>query len=497
MLLKIFIVLLLLCSGSNSEFLKGCLEITEENLEQSVKKFSHIFLLAHYSWDPLVYDFKNEMEFSQKKFKKENFTIASLEMNTNDKVQKRFGFLHSPTLVFIINGEIVSYYRNLKKRNYILPYIKRMVNFGEIEIFKSIEDVSSFMKIEDEFVLGFFESSNSTEFEAYQKLSSSFQNGLRFTSFITENENEFINFIKNDTFNLIYDPEKSLMTLYSKKRLSQVPKNENMIDWIAEHSEMSKPVIFEIGAMNFDDVFNSKKPTFLLFLGNNKEKNHHLLKQYKGVVYELLKSIPLIETQLFANFAFIDGVRFEHVVKEINPNMSFPAFYLIQNKHYYECIDCDDTQNISDQTKEMIKKYQTGKLFQIYKSEENEKELTFNTFESTVYDENFNILILFYAPLCHHCTHFHHFFEELDEKFMKMNNFIKMKYNLKTNSVPIVLESYIDSIPKIAFITKSNKIAFYQGLRSFHHLKIWIQQITEIIVKETVDATKINSNLPK
>jgi len=52
--------------------------------------------------DPLVLDFKNELEFAQKNFKKENFTIASLEMNRNEKTQKKLGFQHSPTLVFIV-----------------------------------------------------------------------------------------------------------------------------------------------------------------------------------------------------------------------------------------------------------------------------------------------------------------------------------------------------------------------------------------------------------
>jgi len=74
--------------------------------------------------------------------------------------------------------------------------MKRMVHFREIELFKSIKDVEDFMVNEDEFVLAHSESSNSVEFEAYKKLSTSFQNGLRFTCFLSDKSEDFLNLIK-------------------------------------------------------------------------------------------------------------------------------------------------------------------------------------------------------------------------------------------------------------------------------------------------------------
>ena len=76
---------------------------------------------------------------------------------------------------------------------------------------------------------------------------------------------------------------------------------------------------------------------------------------------------------------------------------------------------------------------------------------------------------------------------------MKKYDFIKLKYNLKTNSKPIVLESHIDSVPKIAFITKSNKIAFYSGRRSFQDVKNWIEELNVLVTKETIDPMKLNT----
>ena len=139
----------------------------------------------------------------------------------------------------------------------------------------------------------------------------------------------------------------------------------------------------------------------------------------------------MIETQLFANFGFIDGIRFEHLSNEINPHMQFPSIYLLQNQLYYECIDCNETQTMDLRIKEFIKKYQNGTLYQIYKSQnapnvkstlffysKQPKELSFNSFETVVYDENVNLLILFYTPLCHHCTHYHHFFDMVNMRIL-------------------------------------------------------------------------------
>jgi hypothetical protein len=81
----------------------------------------------------------------------------------------------------------------------------------------------------------------------------------------------------------------------------------------------------------------------------------------------------------------------------------------------------------------------------------------------------------------------------LSEEFLKMNDLIKLKYNLRTNSPPLVLEYYLQSVPVIAFITKTGKISLYKGPRSFHHVQSWIQEIATIILKETIDPMKINN----
>jgi hypothetical protein len=81
----------------------------------------------------------------------------------------------------------------------------------------------------------------------------------------------------------------------------------------------------------------------------------------------------------------------------------------------------------------------------------------------------------------------------LNEEFLKMNDLIKLKYNLRANSPPLVLENYLESVPVIAFITKSSKISLYKGPRSFYHVKAWILEISTIILKETIDPMKINN----
>jgi hypothetical protein len=117
----------------------------------------------------------------------------------------------------------------MKKSKYFVDHFKKFTKFKEIEIFKSTQDFNDFTKEQDDFVFSTFQSQNSTAFEAYQKLSSEFLSGIRFTCLI-EDEDNFEKFLKDTRVKYQYDVDIPKVFLFTKNQLFQVPKHENMID---------------------------------------------------------------------------------------------------------------------------------------------------------------------------------------------------------------------------------------------------------------------------
>jgi hypothetical protein len=199
----------------------------------------------------------------------------------------------------------------MKKSKYFVDYFNKFTKFKEVEIFKTKQEFNDFTKQQEDFVFSTFESQNSTAFEAYQKLSSEFLSGIRFSCLI-EKEDNFEGFLKNTRVEYQYDVDLPKVFLFTKNQLFQVPKDENMIDWISE--KCSQKLIFELGSMNFKDSYESKKPTVIWFLNetnqvilktnNDQEEN---LSIYQNIVHGLYGDQNSINTELFSNFAYIDG----------------------------------------------------------------------------------------------------------------------------------------------------------------------------------------------
>jgi hypothetical protein len=80
-----------------------CEVITDKNSQNQFETYTHVLLLAYNPWDPIVEDFKAELEYVQTKlFPHTHFTVASFDLSKNPILKDNFGIQFSPSLFFVV-----------------------------------------------------------------------------------------------------------------------------------------------------------------------------------------------------------------------------------------------------------------------------------------------------------------------------------------------------------------------------------------------------------
>jgi thiol-disulfide isomerase/thioredoxin len=384
----------------------------------------------------------------------------------------------------IRNGQLVSHYRNLKKRKYLTQYAKRLLKFKRIRTLSPISTVEKWTGIlasDDFLVIGHFPTNQSVSYHKFQEISGKFTNGLPFYSMVTPHFAHFQLFLEKTLYISSPMERGSALWVYSKEKNeiirmpSHIHESTKIVDWISENTKLN---IVEISPMNFKDFSDSKKPTLIWFLNDNDTSQNENVQRDFQVVFNQFDDE-------FA-YAYLDGMRFAHIFDQIFENKKLPQLVLLLNKEYWICKDCGSKSPYTEMIK-FIDSHHSGKLAKVFKSRETPNELSFNSlkeFSKNITTQQF--CILFYRPGCGHCHFFIQFFEDL-KKRIQMDGLMITKYNLLNNSPPTIFP--VEYIPTIIYMKRENGnlvASPYKGSRTVSEIQEWIESQYTVQVTQPI-----------
>lgn len=197
---------------------------------------------------------------------------------------------------------------------------------------------------------------------------------------------------------------------------------ESLSEWL---KSVGTPLMDEVSGENYSLYAESGLPLAYLFVDPTDGTKDALTEAYKPLAKKFKGKV---------NFVWIDAVKFAEHGKAMNlQEVKWPAF-VVQDMTKQLKYPHSQTEPLSpDSAEKLIEQYLEGKLQPSLKSEPipaSQDEPVFvlvtDEFDKTVFDEDKDVLVEFYAPWCGHCKRLAPTWTQLGEKYADIKDRLVM-----------------------------------------------------------------------
>ena len=446
---------------------KDVIILTDSTFEQAINNYEYLLVFFYAPWCIRCNKFHPEYDKAASILKQENIFLAKVDATVEKKLDKKFELTGFPVLKLFIRGTCVEY---TGERNHedLIKWIRKKTNGIAYEEIKSEEDLDIFKQSNDVVLIYFGTDENDINI---------------FTKLARKNDDIPFGIIKDRTLIEKYVGNKKKIILYKtfdeKKRELNIITEKEIQEFINKYST---PQVMSLNKKAFNAIFEKKIPGIILYI-NEKSENFELYLNImknisKKINYKYKVIITDIKEGLAAKNAEIMNIKEKDLpaLRIADTSGNYLKKYKIEKELNKENI----MEFINDWENKKIKSY-------IKSSEVPEKNnddvfiLVGKTFENEVINNNKDVIVLFYSPLCKHltqnCKDLLKNYSDVAKKLKKLNpNLIMAKIDGIDNEVESI---QISSFPKIKFFpgNKKNKPPIdYDGDNSVNDIIKFIKE---------------------
>ena len=414
--------------------------LTESNFDKAIEKYEYLMVFFYAPWCIRCKNFHPEYVKAAKILRKENLYLAKVDATVEKNLDKRYGFTGFPVIKLYIKGKEIEYNKE-RKGEEVVNWMRRKTNGPATINLNSSEEIEKF-KNDNDVVLIYF-GSNKVDIEEFTKAAREIDD---FQFGIVESENIINKYTKKGTIVLYKNFDE-------KKRELTTIKIKNIEEFINKYSS-PKLMKFDEKAANF--IFYKKFPAIILF-ANEKSDNW---KEYENLMRNISDKINY---KLKSVITDIKNVIESKLAQKINiKENDLPAIRIVDTRgkyiKKYKMLGNLNENNIL----KFIEDWENKKLKSYVKTGEEPKEnngdvfeVVGKTYEKEVINNNKDVVVLFYSPLCYRCKALLPKYELVAEKLKPKNpNLILAKIDGIENEVETIDDN---TFPKIRFYPGNKK----------------------------------------
>ncbi|VWU48209.1 protein disulfide-isomerase [Hepatocystis sp. ex Piliocolobus tephrosceles] len=436
--------------------------------------------------------------------------IVKMNVLSNRGVIEKLNIYSYPAL-FMIKKNIIYRYNGFNKMMDILLWVYKHLDTSVFEINNKTK-LTTFLQLEEynNAILFFISKKGPNDKLFKQLVEISISTQLAFFLYITQKD--IIDFFENDIlshqykFNLEEVNDKDIYGILFKKddfdsyffliekeleyiydmNVSKELKFFDLSNWI---QKKIKPLVIKFSEYYFPVLFSNETITlFILYNNINQLNKTAIIKsamKHKHINFAVSGAKETFEKRLLSELLIENFDKPIMRITEFKTNVNIP----------YKYKPLDDNIEINENNiDQFLNNYKTEKKYLYRKSERalddeyNDgyvKILVADTYEEYIFNNEKDVLVLYYALWCGHCYKFEPIYREIGKRFKlyasKFKNFnndiIIGKIDATNNDI---YDIYIDGFPTIYLFTKINKKEpiKYVGERTLQNIVTWLRDQT-------------------
>jgi len=415
--------------------------LTEANFDKAINKYEYLMVFFYAPWCIRCKNFHPEYEKAAKTLRKENLFLAKVDATVEKNLDKRYEFTGYPAIKLFIKGKDIDY-NKARNEVEVVNWMRRKTNGPATKTLNSSEEVEKF-KNENDVVLIYF-GNNKRDIEEYTRAARKIDD---FNFGIVEKEDIINKYSKKGNIVLFKNFDER------KRELTNI-KLENIEELINKYSS---PKIMKFNEKAAYFIFDKKLPALILFAEERSPKWVDYEKLMINISEKLNYKLKVVLTD-------IKGVKAAKLAEKLNININdFPSIRIVDTSGKYFKKYKMEKNNINEKDiLKFVNDWENKKIKSYVKSSEEPKDndgdvfvVVGNTYEKEVINNDKDVVILFYSPLCYKCKALLPKYEIVAEKLKSKNPKLLLA---KIDGIENEVETIDDhSFPKIRFYPGNKK----------------------------------------
>ena len=381
--------------------------LTEANFDKAINKYEYLMVFFYAPWCIRCKNFHPEYEKAARTLRKENLFLAKVDATVEKNLDKRYEFTGYPAIKLFIKGKDIDY-NKARNEVEVVNWMRRKTNGPATKTLNSSEEIEKF-KNDNDVVLMYF-GNNKKDIEEYTRAARKIDD---FNFGIVEKEDIISKYSKKGNIVLYKNFDEG------KRELTKI-KMENIEELINKYSS-PKLMKFNEKAAYF--IFDKKLPALILFAEEKSPKWVEYEKLMLNISEKLNYKLKVVLTD-------IKGVKAAKLAEKLNVNINdFPSIRIVDTSGKYIKKYKMEKNNINERDiLKFVNDWENKKLKSYVKSSEEPKDndgdvfiVVGNTYEKEVINNEKDVVILFYSPLCYKCKALLPKYEIVAEKLKSKN----------------------------------------------------------------------------
>ena len=424
---------------------KDVIILTDSTFDKAVNTFEYLMVFFYAPWCIRCNKFHPEYDKAASILKSENLYLSMVDATVEKKLVKKFGITGFPVLKLFIRGKSYEYTGERNQED-LIKWIRRKTNGLVFEELKDEIDIDIF-KQSDDVVMIYFGND---------------ENDIKEITKIARKDDEIpFGIIKDETLIKKYanTPRKIIMykNFDEKVREINIIKEKEIEEFINKYST---PKLMRLNKQAVNFIFEKKIPGIILYANEKSRKwnqYENLMRNISEKInYKLKVVITDIKEGLPAKNAELMNIKEKELptVRIADTSGEYLKKYKLEGELSEENI------------LKFVQNWENKKLKSYIKSaeepEENKEDVFVvvgKTFEKEVINNDKDVILLFYSPLCyylhHHCKELLQNYPVVAKRLKKLNpKLLFAKIDGVENEVESII---ISSFPKVKFFPGKQK----------------------------------------